>query len=263
MATTIKIPEDIKWKPAIAYNTGRNGVKIDRIVIHSTEGSYQSSVDWLCRNPTPSDEGSSCHYVINELGTEITQIVKDSDTAWHAGNFAYNQRSIGVEHSWYSDSDNKKTWKGDMADGLYRTGAKLVAYLCYKYNLIPDRNTIIGHNQVPPPNDHTDPNKDFNWTKYMAYVAQEYAVLIKPTTLSFSQTFSQTGYTVDDKLGFLSFWRGNGGLAIFGYPISGVVEQKEDKKQVQWFERARFESLPDKKVVLGLVGSELLGLKPK
>ncbi len=47
----------------------------------------------------------------------------------------------------------------------------------------------------------------------------------------------ETGHTVSN--GFLNYWRDNGGLAVFGYPIS--EETVEDGLNVQWFERARFE----------------------
>src|SRR5437762_13404406 len=38
---------------------------------------------------------------------------------------------------------------------------------------------------------------------------------------------------------FLSYWKNNGGVDLFGYPISEAVMQ--DGLKVQWFERARFE----------------------
>jgi hypothetical protein len=49
--------------------------------------------------------------------------------------------------------------------------------------------------------------------------------------------FSATGHTLAGK--FKDFWTQNGGLEIFGYPISEVVDQNGTK--VQYFERARFE----------------------
>lgn len=49
--------------------------------------------------------------------------------------------------------------------------------------------------------------------------------------------FSATGHTLAGK--FEDFWTRNGGLEIFGYPITEVVDQNGTK--VQYFERARFE----------------------
>ncbi len=59
--------------------------------------------------------------------------------------------------------------------------------------------------------------------------------------------------------GFLDFWRHNGGLAIFGYPIT--EELTESRLTVQYFERAVFEWYPDApdgwKVQLRRLGAEL------
>lgn len=76
--------------------------------------------------------------------------------------------------------------------------------------------------------------------------------------------FPETGHTL--AYGFLSFWRSNGGLAIFGYPISeefSEVNPSDGKPYtVQYFERARFEYHPEYRgtpyeVMLGRVGAEL------
>ncbi|HEX6607271.1 MAG TPA: hypothetical protein VF276_10185, partial [Chloroflexia bacterium] len=48
-------------------------------------------------------------------------------------------------------------------------------------------------------------------------------------------TFSQTGFTVPST--FMDYWRSHGGLAVFGYPISPVMN--EGGYQVQYFERNR------------------------
>lgn len=53
--------------------------------------------------------------------------------------------------------------------------------------------------------------------------------------------FNQTSHSVAEP--FLSFWRNKGGVALFGYPISEVVQQ--DGMRVQWFERARMEYHPE------------------
>jgi hypothetical protein len=59
---------------------------------------------------------------------------------------------------------------------------------------------------------------------------------------------------------FLEFWRDNGGLETFGYPLSESF--KEDGSEYQWFERARFEWHPfmpeGERIVLGLIGKEVL-----
>jgi hypothetical protein len=62
-----------------------------------------------------------------------------------------------------------------------------------------------------------------------------------------AQPFPATGYPVSDP--FLSYWRANGGLAQFGYPISDLQTEVSalDSKPytVQYFERAVFELHPE------------------
>jgi hypothetical protein len=61
------------------------------------------------------------------------------------------------------------------------------------------------------------------------------------------QTFPETAKMICGR--FLSFWQQNGGLRIFGYPISNPFVEKNalDGKQytVQYFERALFELHPE------------------
>jgi hypothetical protein len=73
--------------------------------------------------------------------------------------------------------------------------------------------------------------------------------------------FKQTGHSLNNR--FLAFWKANGGLAQFGYPISEPTDTS-DGRTIQWFERARFEwsdRNPDL-VTLGLLGREYLKQNP-
>jgi hypothetical protein len=75
--------------------------------------------------------------------------------------------------------------------------------------------------------------------------------------------FQATGHNLGGR--FRDFWLQNGGLAIFGYPISEPFQQQlEDGKTytVQYFERARFELHPENQapydVELGQFGRSIL-----
>ncbi len=63
---------------------------------------------------------------------------------------------------------------------------------------------------------------------------------------------------------FAAYWSKNGGLPIFGLPITPDFEK--DGRTVQWFERARFERNPqlpaDQQTQLGLLGNELRKADP-
>ncbi|HEX2915420.1 MAG TPA: S8 family serine peptidase [Chloroflexia bacterium] len=73
-----------------------------------------------------------------------------------------------------------------------------------------------------------------------------------------TQYFPETQHTLTDR--FLAYWKANGGLAIFGYPISEPIQ--EGPYLVQYFERNRFEFHPENagtkyEVLLGLLGNDL------
>jgi beta propeller repeat protein len=73
----------------------------------------------------------------------------------------------------------------------------------------------------------------------------------------FQRYFPQTGHAIS--YGFKEFWEENGGMAVFGYPITR--EFSENGRTVQYFERARFELDPESEsdeVMLGLLGREAL-----
>jgi len=79
-----------------------------------------------------------------------------------------------------------------------------------------------------------------------------------------SQFFPQTNKTISGK--FLKYWRENGGLTIFGYPITEAQPEVDPETGktflIQWFERNRFELHPEKagtrfEVLLGLLGKDL------
>lgn len=53
------------------------------IVLHFTLGSYAGAVSWLMNANRPNR--SSSHFVIGRNEGEITQLVKITDIAWHAG----------------------------------------------------------------------------------------------------------------------------------------------------------------------------------
>ena len=69
--------------------------------------------------------------------------------------------------------------------------------------------------------------------------------------------FPETGQVVSGA--FLRFFNSRGGLDIFGYPTSGVIQ--ENGKTVQYFQRSRFEYNPQSpeanQITLGLLGVEL------
>jgi hypothetical protein len=70
------------------------------------------------------------------------------------------------------------------------------------------------------------------------------------------QYFAETGHTIS--FAFLDFYRANGGLDIFGYPISEWVIEPNGRI-VQYFQRGKMEWYPegetDQRVQLGMLGT--------
>ncbi len=71
--------------------------------------------------------------------------------------------------------------------------------------------------------------------------AQPFAAVAPFASTSSRVYMPQTRHSLSEP--FLSYWKGNGGLELFGYPISEQMTQ--DGMRVQWFERARFEYHPE------------------
>ncbi|CAL9666600.1 N-acetylmuramoyl-L-alanine amidase [Streptomyces sp. enrichment culture] len=146
------------WNPAYSGNyTAGRGSAITTVVVHVTQGSYAGSISWF-QNPSAQ---VSAHYVVRSSDGQITQTVREGDTAWHAR--SANAYSVGVEHEGYVDDP---AW---FTDALYRSSAALTRYLTDKYGIPRDRAHIVGHSEVPG-NDHTDPGPNWDWAHYMSLV---------------------------------------------------------------------------------------------
>ncbi|GAA2944977.1 N-acetylmuramoyl-L-alanine amidase [Streptomyces enissocaesilis] len=146
------------WVPAHSgnYTVGRSAA-ITHVVVHVTQGSYAGSISWF-QNPASK---VSAHYLIRSSDGQVTQTVRDKDTAWHAR--SGNPYSVGLEHEGYVDNP---AW---FTDAMYRSSAHLTRHLADRYGIPKDRAHIVGHVEVPG-NDHTDPGPNWNWSYYMELV---------------------------------------------------------------------------------------------
>jgi len=149
------------WSPAYSgnYTNGRSGTAIDTVVIHTTQGSYSGAISWFM-NPAAM---VSAHFVVRSGDGAVTQCVDLADTAWHAGNWSYNLRSVGIEHEGFVDDPSWYT------DAMYMSSAALTAWLADTYGIPTDRAHIIGHVEVPG-STHTDPGPNWDWDYYMSLV---------------------------------------------------------------------------------------------
>ncbi|MGW7257726.1 N-acetylmuramoyl-L-alanine amidase [Streptomyces sp. NPDC054834] len=161
-AQTVDYPS-AEWQPATSSNytvSGRPGTyTIDRVIIHVTQETYTDTLA-IFQNP---QKAVSAHYLVRSADGHIAQCVREADVAWHAGNWGYNTRSIGIEHEGWVDQPAYFT------DALYEQSAKLTAAVCDTYAIPKDRAHIIGHYQVPG-TDHTDPGPNWDWVRYIRLV---------------------------------------------------------------------------------------------
>ena len=163
------------WVPADPSNytvaNRYHDYPISMIVIHDIEGDVPVAIQLF---QTPNYNGSA-HYVVGYDGA-ITQMVLEKDIAYHAGNWDYNTRSIGIEHAGFAAYNYYTTAE-------YQASAHLAASICSRYGVPMDRTHVIGHAEVPDPNNpglfggedhHTDPGPYWDWAGYMN-LAQTYA----------------------------------------------------------------------------------------
>lgn len=155
------------------------GVALDRIILHTMEGSYEGSIRWATYSRQKRAESfaarnggtvekwlassltfpTAAHYYVSRSG-EATQMVPDEKKAVHAND--YNSRSIGIEHEAHAAVN-------DFPAAMMAKSAKMTAALCKKFGIPMDRDHIIGHAEVPGAT-HTDPGIYFPWTDYIDLV---------------------------------------------------------------------------------------------
>lgn len=134
--------------PGLMNAGSRNGVRIDRIVIHhnATTNKNVAMNTWL----VSSGNYTSAHYEVTP--TEIIGCVEERYAAYHCGGTGGydipkmanpNQRSIGIENL---NSTGAPSWK--IAEGTYKNLARLVKDICKRYNIPCDRKHVLEHREV-------------------------------------------------------------------------------------------------------------------
>ncbi len=138
------------------------------VLIHDVEGTAQDALT-IFQN---ASNAVSAHYIVDSDGT-IYQVIHEKDIAYHAGNFWYNARSIGIEHAGFDATGYQ--WYNATE---YLASAKLVAYLCNKYNIPLDHAHLVAHGTVPGPTlsttpNHVDPGPYWLWDYYFGLINQQ------------------------------------------------------------------------------------------
>ncbi|WP_330242026.1 N-acetylmuramoyl-L-alanine amidase [Streptomyces sp. NBC_00525] len=151
------------WAPASTSNytasSRPSAYPVDYVVIHVTQETFSETIS-IFQNPAKQ---VSAHYVVRSGDGYIDQCVREKDIAWHAGNWDYNTRSIGIEHEGWVDEPAYFTTP------MYEKSALLTASICDRYGIPKDRAHILGHAEVPGA-DHTDPGPNWDWVRYIRLV---------------------------------------------------------------------------------------------
>jgi len=141
------------------------------VIIHTCESDYASCWSWLV-NPASQ---ASAHYVVDEEGGEISQLVREPDRAWHIAALydrALNRRhdcglngvqsndfTVGIEHAGFASQ------AGFPATQI-EASATLVCDVTRDRGIPRDWQHIVGHGQLQPAN-RTDPGPNWPWIPYL------------------------------------------------------------------------------------------------
>lgn len=167
----------VDYGPALTNFTtcnysSRSGTAISAIAIHFVQGSYAGCISWF-KNCSAS---ASAHYVIRSSDGQVTQMVLESNKAWHIG--SENPYTLGTEHEGYI---NDVSW---FTTAMYQSSADLTRDMCSSNGVNPLRCyfgpgcsgttqqcsqgtcvKIKGH-QMFPNQTHNDPGPNWNWDKF-------------------------------------------------------------------------------------------------
>lgn len=220
---------------------GRNGQEVDLLILHITAGV--DSLGWL-----NGPNGNSAHYLTWPDGTPRAQLLPERDAAWAAGNREYNLRGINVEHE-------KLRLTDPWTEGEYRNLARLVARIVRRNpGILPDREHVIGHNEVPDPvhperfggaGNHADPGPGFDWPRFMSLLHEELAGEVDASDPN-ALYIEATGHWIvnADGVEMLDFWRSRGGAEVCGLPLEGM-RRDDDGVFRQLCENVLLECWPD------------------
>ena len=122
------------WVAADPSNfSSRAGTSISAITIHDIEGTYAGAISWF-QNPISN---VSAHYCLRSIDGQVTQMVCESDKAWHVG--TENPYTVGLEH------EGKADYEGWYTEAMYQSSASVCLNTMNNYGIDPLRS-----HQGPP-----------------------------------------------------------------------------------------------------------------
>jgi hypothetical protein len=117
---------------------GRAGTAVDRIVDHWMAATFDGA-NARFQSDCTHDAPASAHYGVTQAGL-VYQWVGNTNTAFHAGDWQTNLRSIGIEH---------EAGPGlDLSPAGYAASAQLHADLSRIFGIPMDRAHVLGHGEI-------------------------------------------------------------------------------------------------------------------
>jgi hypothetical protein len=145
-----------------------NDLPIKFVTIHDIEGTALDAINVFW---DPNSQ-VSMQYIVDSDGT-VYQTLREKDIPYQAGNYWYNQRAVGIEHTGFDATGYQ--WYNATE---YLGSAKLVAYLLTKYNIPLDHDHVMSHGTTPSPTlgtspNHVDPGPYWLWNYYLGLINQQ------------------------------------------------------------------------------------------
>jgi len=199
------------WDPTTCNFSSRSGTIISAVTIHFVQGSYAGCISWF-KNCSAN---ASAHYVMRSSDGQVTQMVLESNKAWHVG--SENPYTVGIEHEGFVSS---ASW---FTNAMYNSSGALTKDICNS-NAISKLRTYYGPgcsgttaqclqgscvkvkgHQMYPSQSHTDPGPLWNWEKYYKIINNTYSITTTYTTSTgtfFDSGGSTANYSNDER----KFW---------------------------------------------------------
>lgn len=172
------------WVASPNYSS-RSGTAISAVAIHTVQGSYSSCISWFQNTSAQA----SAHYVVRSSDGQVTQMVLESNKAWHIG--SENPYTLGTEHEGYVDTSSYYT------TAMYNSSSALTKDMCSSnkidcntcYGGVSHKDVVVlsssykikGHQHYPNQT-HSDPGIYWDWAKYKSLVATSTGGGTTPTT---------------------------------------------------------------------------------
>lgn len=232
----------VAWRPSPNFGSRAAGAPVDMLILHYTDmATTEAAIDWLC----DARSQVSCHYVVGEDGA-VTQLVAESDRAWHAGAASWhgegdiNSRSIGIEIA------NRGHDHGypDFPDVQIDAVIALACDICARHGIRPER--ILAHSDIAPERKR-DPGEKFPWGRLASAGLGHF---IEPEPIRGGRFFSvgESGAPIEALQAM---------LALYGYAlqITGVYDQATEAVVMAFqrhFRPARVDGIADSSTIATL-----------